>query len=256
MLFFFFSADSKNGLLCGSWVYQLVINFKNTFTTQNIIFKLSQNDIEEMAQTISTNTMTQSDSIRCCNYCCRGQRIFASGCCSILSAFCSRVLVGYQINAHTARFNASPVPPSCFLFTLPTSHLAFFNMLLPLTMLHLTALPTHTQLCVRVCVCACVCLVLTSSPPSLNTPGSRASTASAAAILSSSSSRPRHHKSLSSSNHPCPSDLHAPRPRQVHHQTHTHTQFCARRFRSQMQCTETNVLFGRVVIAFCIFHYQ
>ncbi|XP_028420493.1 serine/threonine-protein kinase MARK2 isoform X10 [Perca flavescens] len=47
---------------------------------------------------------------------------------------------------------------------------------------------------------------------SLNTPGSRASTASAAAILSSSSSRPRHHKSLSSSNHPCPSDLHAPRP--------------------------------------------
>ncbi|XP_038587408.1 serine/threonine-protein kinase MARK2 isoform X4 [Micropterus salmoides] len=47
---------------------------------------------------------------------------------------------------------------------------------------------------------------------SLNTPGSRASTASAAAVLSSSSSRPRHHKSLSSSNHPCPSDLHAPRP--------------------------------------------
>uniref|UniRef100_A0A665UN38 non-specific serine/threonine protein kinase n=1 Tax=Echeneis naucrates TaxID=173247 RepID=A0A665UN38_ECHNA len=50
---------------------------------------------------------------------------------------------------------------------------------------------------------------------SLNTPGSRASTASAAAVLSSSSSsssRTRHHKSLSSSNHPCPSDLHAPRP--------------------------------------------
>ncbi|XP_041841324.1 serine/threonine-protein kinase MARK2 isoform X8 [Melanotaenia boesemani] len=49
---------------------------------------------------------------------------------------------------------------------------------------------------------------------SLNTPGSRASTASAAAVLSSSSSssRPRHHKSLSSSNHPCPSDLHAQRP--------------------------------------------
>ncbi|XP_073331324.1 serine/threonine-protein kinase MARK2 isoform X6 [Pagrus major] len=47
---------------------------------------------------------------------------------------------------------------------------------------------------------------------SLNTPGSRASTASAAAVLSSSSSRIRHHKSLSSSNHPCPSDLHAPRP--------------------------------------------
>uniref|UniRef100_A0A3Q3WTX2 non-specific serine/threonine protein kinase n=1 Tax=Mola mola TaxID=94237 RepID=A0A3Q3WTX2_MOLML len=53
---------------------------------------------------------------------------------------------------------------------------------------------------------------------SLNTPGSRASTASAAAVLSSSSSsssRPRHNKSQSSSNHPCPSDLHAPRPRQV-----------------------------------------
>ncbi|XP_060951714.1 serine/threonine-protein kinase MARK2 isoform X3 [Limanda limanda] len=47
---------------------------------------------------------------------------------------------------------------------------------------------------------------------SLNTPGSRASTASAAAVLSSSSSRPRHGKSLSSSNHPCPSDTHAPRP--------------------------------------------
>ncbi|KAM6895050.1 serine/threonine-protein kinase MARK2 isoform 5-T5 [Lycodopsis pacificus] len=52
---------------------------------------------------------------------------------------------------------------------------------------------------------------------SLNIPGSRASTASAAAVLSSSSStssssRIRHHKSLSSSNHPCPSDLHAPRP--------------------------------------------
>ncbi|XP_068569636.1 serine/threonine-protein kinase MARK2 isoform X5 [Cebidichthys violaceus] len=49
---------------------------------------------------------------------------------------------------------------------------------------------------------------------SLNIPGSRASTASAAAVLSSSSSSShiRHHKSLSSSNHPCPSDLHAPRP--------------------------------------------
>uniref|UniRef100_A0A3Q1CW24 MAP/microtubule affinity-regulating kinase 3 n=1 Tax=Amphiprion ocellaris TaxID=80972 RepID=A0A3Q1CW24_AMPOC len=48
---------------------------------------------------------------------------------------------------------------------------------------------------------------------SLNIAGSRASTASAAAVLSSSSSssRPRHHKSLSSSNHPCPSDLHTPR---------------------------------------------
>ncbi|XP_027893100.1 serine/threonine-protein kinase MARK2 isoform X1 [Xiphophorus couchianus] len=50
---------------------------------------------------------------------------------------------------------------------------------------------------------------------SLNTPGSRASTASAAAVLSSTSSRPRHQKSLSSSNHPCPSDLHAPRPSAV-----------------------------------------
>ncbi|XP_061769647.1 serine/threonine-protein kinase MARK2 isoform X10 [Nerophis ophidion] len=52
---------------------------------------------------------------------------------------------------------------------------------------------------------------------SLNTPGSRASTASAAAVLSSSSSsssssRPRHHKSLSSSNHPCATDQHAQRP--------------------------------------------
>ncbi|XP_041723831.1 serine/threonine-protein kinase MARK2 isoform X4 [Coregonus clupeaformis] len=60
---------------------------------------------------------------------------------------------------------------------------------------------------------------------SLNTPGSRASTASAAAVLSSSSSssssRPRHHKSLSTSNHPCPppgpgSDFHAP-PHAPHH---------------------------------------
>uniref|UniRef100_A0A8C9RF56 non-specific serine/threonine protein kinase n=1 Tax=Scleropages formosus TaxID=113540 RepID=A0A8C9RF56_SCLFO len=49
---------------------------------------------------------------------------------------------------------------------------------------------------------------------SLNTPGSRASTASAAAVLtsSSSSSRPRHHKSLSSSAHPSPPDFHAHRP--------------------------------------------
>ncbi|CAN9509486.1 unnamed protein product [Ophioblennius macclurei] len=47
---------------------------------------------------------------------------------------------------------------------------------------------------------------------SLNTPGSRASTASAAAVLSSTSSssmRTRHQKSHSSSNHPCPSDVHA-----------------------------------------------
>ncbi|XP_066536724.1 serine/threonine-protein kinase MARK2 isoform X3 [Hoplias malabaricus] len=49
---------------------------------------------------------------------------------------------------------------------------------------------------------------------SLNTPGSRASTASAAAVLSSSSSssRSRHHKSLSSSAHPCPADLHTHQP--------------------------------------------
>ncbi|XP_059364897.1 serine/threonine-protein kinase MARK2-like isoform X2 [Carassius carassius] len=51
---------------------------------------------------------------------------------------------------------------------------------------------------------------------SLNTPGSRASTASAGAVLSSSSSssRTRHHKSLSTSAHPCPADLHSHRPRQ------------------------------------------
>lgn len=79
------------------------------------------------------------------------------------------------------------------------------------------------RVCARVCVCTrwagLLPLVSPLPPPSLNTPGSRASTASAAAVLSSSSSasssRPRHHKSLSSSNHPCPSDLHAPRPRQV-----------------------------------------
>ncbi|XP_057199902.1 serine/threonine-protein kinase MARK2 isoform X2 [Triplophysa rosa] len=48
---------------------------------------------------------------------------------------------------------------------------------------------------------------------SLSTPGSRASTASAGAVLSSSSSsRPRHHKSLSTSAHPCPADLHTHRP--------------------------------------------
>uniref|UniRef100_A0A4W5RCZ3 non-specific serine/threonine protein kinase n=1 Tax=Hucho hucho TaxID=62062 RepID=A0A4W5RCZ3_9TELE len=45
----------------------------------------------------------------------------------------------------------------------------------------------------------------------LTTPGSRASTASAAAVLSSSS-RPRHHKSLSTSAHPTPADIHAHRP--------------------------------------------
>ncbi|KAK9971495.1 hypothetical protein ABG768_024859 [Culter alburnus] len=49
---------------------------------------------------------------------------------------------------------------------------------------------------------------------SLSTPGSRASTASAGAVLSSSisSSRTRHHKSLSTSAHPCPADLHSHRP--------------------------------------------
>ncbi|KAJ8401718.1 hypothetical protein AAFF_G00376890 [Aldrovandia affinis] len=48
---------------------------------------------------------------------------------------------------------------------------------------------------------------------SLNTPGSRASTASAAAVLTSTStSRPRHHKSLSTSAHPSPPDLHAHLP--------------------------------------------
>uniref|UniRef100_A0A3P9A5P7 MAP/microtubule affinity-regulating kinase 3 n=1 Tax=Esox lucius TaxID=8010 RepID=A0A3P9A5P7_ESOLU len=46
---------------------------------------------------------------------------------------------------------------------------------------------------------------------SLTTPGSRASTASAGAVLSSSS-RPRHHKSLSTSAHPSPPDIHAHRP--------------------------------------------
>ncbi|KAM9450742.1 serine/threonine-protein kinase MARK2 isoform 20-T20 [Clarias gariepinus] len=51
------------------------------------------------------------------------------------------------------------------------------------------------------------------SPPSLSTPGSRASTASAAAVLTpSSSSRPRHHKSLSTSAHPNSPDLHAHLP--------------------------------------------
>ncbi|XP_068072162.1 serine/threonine-protein kinase MARK2 isoform X18 [Danio rerio] len=46
---------------------------------------------------------------------------------------------------------------------------------------------------------------------SLHTPGSRASTASAAAVLAASS-RTRHHKSLSTSAHPSPPDLHAHRP--------------------------------------------
>ncbi|XP_028838050.1 serine/threonine-protein kinase MARK2 isoform X3 [Denticeps clupeoides] len=47
---------------------------------------------------------------------------------------------------------------------------------------------------------------------SFNTPGSRASTASAAAVLSSTSSHSRHHKSLSTSAHPSPTDLHTARP--------------------------------------------
>ncbi|XP_056317302.1 serine/threonine-protein kinase MARK2 isoform X1 [Danio aesculapii] len=49
---------------------------------------------------------------------------------------------------------------------------------------------------------------------SLSTPGSRASTASAGPVLSSSSSssRTRHHKSLSTSAHPSPADLHSHRP--------------------------------------------
>ncbi|XP_056586222.1 serine/threonine-protein kinase MARK2 isoform X6 [Triplophysa dalaica] len=46
---------------------------------------------------------------------------------------------------------------------------------------------------------------------SLNTPGSRTSTASAAAVLATSS-RTRHQKSLSTSAHPSPPDLHAHRP--------------------------------------------
>uniref|UniRef100_A0AAY4A745 non-specific serine/threonine protein kinase n=1 Tax=Denticeps clupeoides TaxID=299321 RepID=A0AAY4A745_9TELE len=46
---------------------------------------------------------------------------------------------------------------------------------------------------------------------SFNTPGSRASTASAAAVLSSTSSHSRHHKSLSTSAHPSPTDLHTAR---------------------------------------------
>ncbi|KAA0720171.1 Serine/threonine-protein kinase MARK2 [Triplophysa tibetana] len=46
---------------------------------------------------------------------------------------------------------------------------------------------------------------------SLNTPGSRTSTASAAAVLAVSS-RTRHQKSLSTSAHPSPPDLHAHRP--------------------------------------------
>lgn len=82
---------------------------------------------------------------------------------------------------------------------------------------------TSMCVCLRACVCigrghsSCSLPLPSQLPFSLNTPGSRASTASAAAVLSSSSSssRTRHHKSLSSSNHPCPSDLHAPRPRQV-----------------------------------------
>lgn len=70
-------------------------------------------------------------------------------------------------------------------------------------------------MCVDLCVCVRRGRCL--SPLSLSTPGSRASTASAGAVLSSSisSSRTRHHKSLSTSAHPCPADLHSHRPRQV-----------------------------------------
>ncbi|XP_067280179.1 serine/threonine-protein kinase MARK2 isoform X8 [Pseudorasbora parva] len=53
---------------------------------------------------------------------------------------------------------------------------------------------------------------------SLNTPGSRASTASAAAVLAASS-RNRHHKSLSTSAHPSPPDLHAHRPSTANQRT-------------------------------------
>lgn len=62
--------------------------------------------------------------------------------------------------------------------------------------------------------CSYVGAVIIRLSPSLNTPGSRASTASAAAVLAASS-RTRHHKSLSTSAHPSPPDLHAHRPRQV-----------------------------------------
>ncbi|XP_055757540.1 serine/threonine-protein kinase MARK2 [Salvelinus fontinalis] len=78
---------------------------------------------------------------------------------------------------------------------------------------------SHTPV-MHVCVCVCVSGGRSPPPTSLNTPGSRASTSSAAAILSSSSSsRPRHHKSLSTSNHPCPPpgpDFHA-----LHHRPST-----------------------------------
>ncbi|XP_051959718.1 serine/threonine-protein kinase MARK2-like isoform X2 [Xyrauchen texanus] len=46
---------------------------------------------------------------------------------------------------------------------------------------------------------------------SLNTPGSRSSTASAATVLATSS-RTRHHKSMSTSSHPSPPDIHIHRP--------------------------------------------
>lgn len=86
-------------------------------------------------------------------------------------------------------------------------------MLLPPS-LH-TYAHTRVHVCVDLCVCARRGRCL--SPFSLSTPGSRASTASAGAVLSSSisSSRTRHHKSLSTSAHPCPADLHSHRPRQV-----------------------------------------
>ncbi len=74
----------------------------------------------------------------------------------------------------------------------------------------------HTGVYVCVDLCVCVRRGRSLSPLSLNIPGSRTSTASAGAVLtSSSSSRTRHHKSLSTSAHPCPADLHSHRPRQV-----------------------------------------
>uniref|UniRef100_A0AAZ3RC62 non-specific serine/threonine protein kinase n=1 Tax=Oncorhynchus tshawytscha TaxID=74940 RepID=A0AAZ3RC62_ONCTS len=80
------------------------------------------------------------------------------------------------------------------------------------------ALPALTHSCHA---CVCVSGGRSPSPTSLNTPGSRASTSSAAAILSSSSSssRPRQHKSLSTSNHPCPP--HGPDFHALHHRPST-----------------------------------
>uniref|UniRef100_A0A665UNL3 non-specific serine/threonine protein kinase n=1 Tax=Echeneis naucrates TaxID=173247 RepID=A0A665UNL3_ECHNA len=157
--------------------------------------------------------------------------LFISFCCLSLSLFLLFFLVFL--------LSLLPTPPQSLVCSISAAS----NHAPP----HLSAHP-HTNpahLCVHVCLCCvlvrmvcfscvmhvCWCVYKRvrvrvlggallfppppSLPPSLNTPGSRASTASAAAVLSSSSSsssRTRHHKSLSSSNHPCPSDLHAPRP--------------------------------------------